>query len=268
MAEFDAAGFSAIDEFFGENEGSNNVNSQSLTQAVKSLPKGKLKRGGVGLSISPSNTQNDLSQKLLRVGSKRSRAIDADDDNAEIIGDDNDDDDDEAGRTGISEREKKMVVEPSQKRKLGKKERKRLKQIQEGVTNKDNSNTDMTMENNLEAKEDNNYQEASSKKKQKRRKIRSRQKNIRKDNREEKPKHLIPGTTDYQGRPLTEETRSKLNLPSSSSKTRQYFVVDKNPVGPGEGVMLGVEDLLNEESKPVQLKKTNKKKKKKKYKNL
>ena len=51
--------------------------------------------------------------------------------------------------------------------------------------------------------------------KRKRRKVRSRQKNIRKDHRtiESKPKHLVLGSgVDYAGRPMTTETRIKLGL--------------------------------------------------------
>jgi hypothetical protein len=55
---------------------------------------------------------------------------------------------------------------------------------------------------------------ATATKKRKRRKVRSRQKNISKDNGDVKPLHLIPGQRNYQGRPLTEEMRSWLHLPT------------------------------------------------------
>jgi len=58
-------------------------------------------------------------------------------------------------------------------------------------------------------------------KRKKRRKVRSRQKNIYKDRRDrgEKPSHLVPGNKDYRGRPLTAETRAKLNLEKRTTTT-------------------------------------------------
>ena len=50
--------------------------------------------------------------------------------------------------------------------------------------------------------------------------MRSRQKNIYKDKREKKPDHLVVGNKDYKGRPLTAETRAKLNLPASKSSSQ------------------------------------------------
>ena len=110
--------------------------------------------------------------------------------------------------------------------------------------------------------------------KTKRRKIRSRQKNIRKDNRSdgEKPQHLVFGKRTYDGRPMTRETREKLGLPTP--KARDGFYIDRTPTDTGLGdfgVALGVDDLLENDDSEVRkqvssLKK--KKKKKSKYKNL
>lgn len=57
--------------------------------------------------------------------------------------------------------------------------------------------------------------------KRKRRKIRSKQKNIRKDNRTtaEKPEHLRKEKNFYSGRPLTKETRTFMNMPQSRTVT-------------------------------------------------
>ena len=59
----------------------------------------------------------------------------------------------------------------------------------------------------------------SSPKKRKRKKVRSRQKNICKDHRDVKPVHLrvVGQGMNYRGRPLTQETRAKLNLSSDAS---------------------------------------------------
>jgi hypothetical protein len=66
--------------------------------------------------------------------------------------------------------------------------------------------------------------------KKKRRKIRSRQKNIYKDKRDIKPDHLRVEKTpsarhQYQGRPLTAETRAKLSLPPSKSSSLRLAAV-------------------------------------------
>ena len=61
--------------------------------------------------------------------------------------------------------------------------------------------------------------------KRKRRKVRSRQKNIRKDTRNssQKPEYLRlrGGLVEYRGRPLTKETREKLNIPESRTSFKQ-----------------------------------------------
>jgi hypothetical protein len=67
----------------------------------------------------------------------------------------------------------------------------------------------------------NNARHDESNKMRKRKKVRSKQKNIRKDHRITKPEYLIASnTSDYRGRPLTPETRSRLNLPPSRSHMR------------------------------------------------
>ena len=67
--------------------------------------------------------------------------------------------------------------------------------------------------------EDPQNEETATKKKRK--KIRSRQKNIRKDHRAEndKPSHLIVGTNEYCGRPMTKETLQKLGIQSTAKKS-------------------------------------------------
>jgi len=57
--------------------------------------------------------------------------------------------------------------------------------------------------------------------KRKRRKVRSRQKNIYKDNRaaNDKPDYLVPGKSDYNGRPMTKETRKRLGLAETTTSS-------------------------------------------------
>ena len=75
---------------------------------------------------------------------------------------------------------------------------------------------------------------ANKKRKPKRRKVRSKQKNIRKDTRgmHEKPKHLRVGASNYQGRPLTDETRAKLNLAPSKTQTNYATIILIGGLGP------------------------------------
>ena len=78
---------------------------------------------------------------------------------------------------------------------------------------------DAGVDDNLIVNKDPQNEETATKKKRK--KIRSRQKNIRKDHRAEndKPSHLIVGTNEYCGRPMTKETRQKLGIQSTAKKS-------------------------------------------------
>lgn len=61
-------------------------------------------------------------------------------------------------------------------------------------------------------------------KKRKRIKTRSKQKNIRRDNRpdDQKPSHLKFGSNEYKGRPITSQTREKLGLPTKKAKHEHF----------------------------------------------
>ena len=305
MAEFHAAGFSEFDQFFGGDSSSSNINKDEALGASKnedlkqSSRKGK--RGGVGATISPASSgTTELSKRLLKVGTKRSRHHREDVEEEYNVNDnrddDNDDDEEDVGRTGIysqydaskttKSQQDLLLVEglpPSKKKKLGKKERQRLKEEadkkqNEATTSKtetgESSNPDVEGDGDGGAVSNNNNNNNNKKTKPKRRKIRSRQKNIRKDTRSmgEKPKHLRVGASNYQGRPLTDETRARLNLAPSKTKTNPFFVIDRAPAPKVEaGIELGVDALLAEPSpaaEDVTAKKKKKKKSKKKYKNL
>lgn len=265
MADFDTAGFSAVENFFGDDDGGGNE-APSKKSDTPTKPQPKTKRRGVGSAAPPKTERFDLSNRLLKVGKKRSRE-DPEDEIDNQSDQDDDDDEDEMGRTGIvapkeSQAPKKDETEIGGKRKLGKKERKRLNAESESADAGED-----TPSNNEESAE---KTKEASKKKQKRRKVRSRQKNIYKDNREEKPQHLIPGgakgaKSSYEGRPLTLETREKLNLPTTSKTRQPLFVVDRSPAAAETGVPLAVDDFLNGTTKKHNKKKQ---KSKKKYKNL
>ncbi|KAL3945522.1 MAG: hypothetical protein SGBAC_000421 [Bacillariaceae sp.] len=294
MAEFHAAGFSEFDKFFGGDSSKDDKGDLKGSLATKEYKKtGNGKRSGVGsapLVSSAQQSSKELSKRLLAVGTKRSRKNrDAADEEEEYSNDnrdaeeEDDDGEEDAGRTGISSKEESVAkskksesldeIPPSKKKKLGKKERQRLKEeadkqkekaIHKQETGESTKNTNP---------EDVGEVTNAKKSKPKRRKVRSRQKNIRKDTRAmgEKPKELRVGASNYQGRPLTDETRAKLNLEPSKIKTSPFFVIDRAPAPKvEEGIALGVEELLADPT-AVEAKKSKKKKKKtskRKYKNL
>jgi hypothetical protein len=326
-AEFDSSGFSAVAKFFG-----NDASEETPTGAKRSTAsnnasiRGK-RRGGVGASTESSSKQLSsglLSKKVLTVGRKRNRENDDVDEEAyegtglDDHGIDGGDDEVDGGRTSIVKKKtvasKKADPAPAGnnkiKKKLGKKERQRQKEMEDTAAmdvfepapeGKDRSAGDdgktKDASGNETAVAHPSNGESGTKPKKKRKKVRSRQKNIRKDNRssDKKPAHLIPGSRNYQGRPMTQETRDKLNLPppnKSKNRNRNFskpqtdggsddlFVIDRNPDTGGDddlGVQLAIDGFLSgnndktEEKKDEQdteTKPTSSKKKKKRFKNL
>jgi len=95
----------------------------------------------------------------------------------------------------------------------------------------------------------------------KRRRVRSKQKNVRKDTRNsnQKPDHLKLGSATYRGRPLTKETRSFMNMPesrTSSIRREKIQLKDSNKdLNTSEDdielTKLGIDDLLGDDEKDV-----------------
>jgi hypothetical protein len=270
MAEFDNTGFSAVNDFFGEN-----TQEKKSSVAPQQAQQPKTKRRGVGSTLAPKTQNQDLiSKRVLKVGTKRNR--DNDDEEEDVTAKEDDDDEEDAGRTAITPKERPINVNAPGKeqdqvankeggsKKLGKKERERVKKEAEEAAAAGTETKSEDMEDTGVAEEEQDDNNEKGGKKKKRRKIRSKQKNVYKDSRslEEKPKHLVPGKRLYQGRPLTSETRTKLGLPAP--KPRHYEA--PAPMNTSEkGIKLAVEDLLDD-AKPSQ--KASKKKKRPKYKNL
>ena len=142
-AEFDAAGFSALDQFFGsvgdggaKNNNKNNNNALGQEKDGSRFTKGN--RRGVGSAVpvtTPTMTQSDLTKKLLGVGRKRRRHGEDDDhEDDEDVEDTmvNDEEHDEGGRTtiGAPRNSTKSSDTNATKKKLGKKERKKLLHLQ------------------------------------------------------------------------------------------------------------------------------------------
>jgi len=290
MSEFDTSGFSAIDRFFGGNE--HNNQDKTTVPAPVSHPKGERRGVGSSAHVPSKVSQNDITQKLLKVGRKRGR-VDEDDDEEEngrtANNDGDDDEEEEAGRTAIATKVKPKLDSLSEitsatksKKKLGKKERQKQQQetTQDSVSDGGDGHKAETTNDDASSPaegETSAVADEATSKKHKRRKVRSKQKNIRKDHREKKPDHLVVGRKYYQGRPLTTETREKLHLPPP--KLRTPFAVGPAATVEASEVEAGglaIDDFLGEdtgqqvESTVVESveRKKNKKNKKSKYKNL
>ena len=155
-------------------------------------------------------------------------------------------DEEDVGRTAINGDSKRVATASSitenlpdssgkkkKKKKLGKRERQAQKDSNDETVDEKNNDTAPTKQDVLcgvKGKDgtqhpDGEGDDSKKNQKRKRRKVRSRQKNIRKDNRATKPTHLVPGSADYRGRPLTAETRKRLNISESrrSAKLKSYW---------------------------------------------
>jgi hypothetical protein len=253
MAAFNGTGFAAVDAFFGK-EATSPATTTTETAAHEHQQHQQQgpKRLGVGATRDDAknalSASNPLTKRLLQVGMKRKLAQEADDahvDDADAGVDDTvpvdreEDGEEDGGRTAISERTAVTVPlavavatanaaeTAGKKKKKGKKERQKATeeaaQAQALLSTAaqaaaEGSASEQPTEVTAQAETAANQEPPS--KKSKRRKIRSRQKNIYKDNRKEKPSHLVPGQRHYQGRPLTTETRQKLNLPEPVGKQK------------------------------------------------
>ena len=161
------------------------------------------------------------------------------------------------------------TTKKKKKKKKGKKERQRDMEKQqdqpngEGMTTTDSASTipktqsmdgtknTTTVPTDTTNNDNNDDGTPMSARKRKRRKVRSRQKNIYKDHREQtnKPEHLRMGHKSYSGRPMTKETRTRLNLPEPQPKHRIHYDEELNiKTGEAVGTMTGrlaIDDILD-----------------------
>ena len=231
----------------------------------------------------------DTTARLLQVGKKR-RATDGDDDDEHIP--ENEDEEDELGRSGIAtEAPKETRVEDEdkpkkkKKKKAGKKERQKQKEqsqdfpgedVPESQTaDKDPPGGDQEDPAQPSAGDDNLPSESNERKpKRKRRKVRSRQKNIYKDNRsaEERPDYLVPGGYEYRGRPMTSATRAKMQgkqlVPAEDAFRANWDTTDQEMMDNGVPVLSSAKELEDKSSSAGAARKGKAKKKKSKYKNM
>lgn len=188
-----------------------------------------------------------IKKQILSVGKKRRHDNfhgDDDDDDDVADNDDSSSSDEEEGRTtAVKERKQKTVRAKSPvetvvhddvptndtktiKKKKGKKERSREQQAtQDDVASAREDATAAAPSSTASADKDeviNTSDRNKTNQKRKRPKVRSRQKNIAKDNRaaNDKPSHLVPGRDDYAGRAMTQRTREKLGLGKSKSSVK------------------------------------------------
>ena len=177
----------------------------------------------------------ETKKRILSVGKKRKHEDDSDN-----SGDDDviESEEEDEGRTSIKASKKPLStvdeieavipVKKAKKKKKSKKERmaeKAEKESQEAIAKPEEENqipsskTEEPVQDFAISREPDVVEGRGSavERKKKRRKVRSKQKNIKKDNRatHEKPEHLRVGSKIYAGRPMTAETRHFKNLPES-----------------------------------------------------
>lgn len=228
--EFNKSAFAAVEALFG---GEEPYQVKQQTPVIE-----RSQRLGVGAKAAPRNL-DPISTKILQVGRKRLRetASHTEENMFEHrVHEEHDEDD--LGRTAIESSIKVTVASPAvshktiddNKRKKGKKERALKNQSangEEGNQSNGGSHADSRLahenDSNKNTDAEQEIKASTSSTKRKRRKIRSKQKNIYKDQREKKPEHLIVGNKNYQGRPLTAETRAKLNLPVPKTSPNPSF---------------------------------------------
>lgn len=284
--------------FFGVNDNK----PSSSTKETKASNAKQPSRGRPGVGSTTSRVKETMSEdaigRVLKVG-KRNRHEEEQED--ETASDQSDHEDEEVeGRTAIAQEkasngpaapsEERTEPKKTRKKKKGKKERQSEQAVakEESAAPRDEANKAETDQAEQNAEEEPTQQQKTNRK---RRKVRSRQKNIYKDKRlaQHKPGHLIPGRAEFQGRPMTAETRAKLHLPPSKSSRKQQETDDVNHAemiensSSGEGVKLAIDDLLGDDqdeqardhdeheavgNAQTERKRKKKKKKRSKYKNL
>lgn len=263
MVKLNQDAFAAVNAAYPnvEEEVDNNKGSPTAKMSTSSVA---AQRQGVGAPSRNSGRGGlDMHRRVLQVGSKKQKqqaeeemeedfgiATDShrapatkldriDMRNAHDHDDDDDDAEEDVGRTAIDGGSKRAATanrcfeeeqlpdsagQKKKKKKLGKRER----QEQKATIGNDGTGVPAEAKDVLAGVSRTggiDDGDGNKDKKRKRRKVRSRQKNIRKDNRETKPTHLVPGNADYRGRPLTAETRRKLNMSESrrTAKLKSYW---------------------------------------------
>jgi hypothetical protein len=232
MTEFNTKALSVVDKFFGDDLKHQQTN-QSSVEAHGRPPTRKEHRLGVGVPSQQANKETsglDFGKRILQVGKKRGLQQQAEDDEVNEKSDHDSDEEEDLGRTSIVETtlKKQKTTAPSNEPLTSKKRKqKKTKNDKASKVADTDSQDDLVNTNDMSSNDalglvidrtgidlESVAAESAKPNLRKRKKVRSRQKNIYKDKREHKPEHLIPGSKNYKGKPITPETRKKLNLPS------------------------------------------------------
>jgi len=227
MSEFDASKLSEIARIFNKqskrpsSSTSNNKNQLELeTNSSNNLKSRRLGVGAIKKNVISKEDSTTLN-KLLRVG-RRKRNLQDDDDEVQSENNDTSSDDEEGIVSRTSFRSKKRHQKISNSKVIVAKKQIKNKVTPTEKTEKIPINEDQTNNCSKELKSCDNIKPNSTEgdneafnNHKKRKKTRSKQRNIRRDNRVNKPDHLKYGSKDYKGRILTEETKAKLNIPST-----------------------------------------------------
>lgn len=208
-----------------------------------------------------SNVKNQSSSRR----SKKNRSEDDDDDDDDEQKEPNDeetDDEDEGGRTSVFQQKKKKLPnfakedieipgssnkKAKKKKKKGKKERnKEQGEVEEEQKTMEMEKVKDEIEKPPQQDTELLEQEQQQPKRRVRRKVRSKQKNIKKDTRlnSEKPVGLQnPKSSEYTGRPMTQETQKFLGIDNEKKRNWGSFFPHNNSAATGD-IGLAVDDWL------------------------
>lgn len=241
----------AVAAFFGHEE--SNINSKT-SKSIVPFPthyetndtsttthgKGVHKKLGVGAAPKVDNTDKaiDNVSKLLKIGKGRNKRISEQEDEEvdKIIGQQSESsDDEEDGRTAVGKNKSTVKTDVLIDVQLKEKKTKTKKVNSRSESNipitKNERKHDTTGTTSANPSQTEGQESLDAYRKQrlqpsvsgpedsgKRTKVRSKQKNIRKDTRGyKKPRHLIPGDSEFSGRGLTAATRAYLGLPEKQT---------------------------------------------------
>ncbi len=243
MVKVKSNGLSVVAAFFGNDDSLSEIKSSTVDAGLadqeaigtkgKSHGKGENKNLGVGAvpKVDVVDQQTDTVAPLLKLvrGRKRSNQQDEEEVDVNVDQAESEDDNEEEGRTAVGK--KKEVAQTNKDTQPKKKKLKKKDQSCNKINevSGDECKNDVISSTTTKSFQTDKLESLASYRKQrllsndgpassmKRTKVRSKQKNIRKDTRgHKKPSHLIPGRSDFTGRGLTAATRAYLGLPAKT----------------------------------------------------
>jgi hypothetical protein len=247
----DETGFAAVNAYFGGEASAVSSNNDALDRSGVAPPVGAHRFMGVGAKPctqkeNPStNVVSTAHKQILRIGGSTKRnqksgfGLDADHETVDLPSD-SEDEEDQGRTTAIAETKSSSIVAGVVEAHPSKKTRKQPPKTKEAAVAHESSKTGDPKRDGSENAEQRGGPDpdqaempndpipdpdsSTGKSKRKRRKVRSRQKNIRKDHRDVKPAHL-----QNSGRPLTVETRLRLQAPTLLSVPLESSGLPQSP---------------------------------------